>query len=342
MILPLEAISQQLTNRPFVPPKILRNGHAMTILGTLRHRNFSIFNSDNYPGERREFETEADTRVVAYCHWQANRQKSPTVIIIHGLEGSADAKYVLGTASKTFDAGFNVLRYNVRGCGGTAHLTSRLYHSGLTVDLHYVTRELITIDRLPEIFLIGFSMGGNQALKFAGELGATAPAQIRGICAVSPPIDLEYCSRAIARRENWIYEVRFLRSLKKSIQIKDRLFPGVYDLNRLKGIRHLWDWDEAFQPYNGFRDARDYYCQASSLLFIQHIRIPTLIIQAHDDPFIPFNSFNDSRIAANPSVILLETNHGGHVAFCGKKPSHEDRAWAENRSVEFCRILSTD
>jgi predicted alpha/beta-fold hydrolase len=342
MILPFEAISQQFANRRFEPPPILRNGHAMTILGTLRHRHFSILDNGSYPGERREFETEPGTRVVAYCHWQADRQNCPTVMIIHGLEGSADAKYVLGTASKSFNAGFNVLRYNVRGCGGTAHLTSKLYHSGLTVDLHYVIRELITHDRLPEIFLIGFSMGGNQSLKFAGELGESAPAQIRGICAISPPIDLEYCSRAIARPENWIYEMRFLRSLKKNMRLKDRLFPGIYDLDRLKGIRHLWDWDEAFQPYNGFRDALDYYHEASSLLYIPEIRIPTLIIHAQDDPFIPFYPFNDSRISLNPSVILLGTNHGGHVAFCGKKLSDEDRAWAENRAVEFCCMLSTN
>ncbi|MCI0661853.1 MAG: alpha/beta fold hydrolase, partial [Acidobacteria bacterium] len=242
MIQHLEAISRCFAKRPFVAPAPLRNGHAMTILGTLRPRNFSLLNHSDYPGERREFLTENGTRVVAFCHWQAQREQCPAVIIIHGLEGSADAKYVLGTASKALAAGFNVLRYNVRGCGGTDHLTPALYHSGLTIDLHYVTQELIERDRLPGLFLIGFSMGGNQSLKFAGELSENAPGQIRGICAISPPIDLEYCSRAIARPENWIYEIRFLLSLKKTIEKKNRLFPGLYDLNRLRGIRHLWDW----------------------------------------------------------------------------------------------------
>jgi predicted alpha/beta-fold hydrolase len=340
MVLRFQTISRQFIARPFDPPAWLRNGHAMTILGTLRRRSFTILKRDAYPGERREFQTEPGTRVVAYCHWQPERKQCPTVMIVHGLEGSADAKYVLGTAGKAWDAGFNVLRYNVRGCGGTESLTSSLYHSGLTVDLHHVTRELIERDGLPELFLIGFSMGGNQSLKFAGELGGAAPRQIRGVCAISPPIDLEYCSRAIARRENWIYETRFVRSLKKTIRQKDRLFPGIYDLGCLPGIRHLWDWDDAFQTYNGFRDARDYYAHASSLPFIPRIQVPTLILHAQDDPFIPFESFKDPRIAGNPSVLLLATKHGGHVAFCGKKQPDEDRAWAENRAVEFFKYHS--
>ena len=121
---------------------------------------------------------------------------------------------------------------------------------------------------------------------------------------------------------------------------KNRLFPGVYDLSRLKKVRHLWDWDDAFQRYNGFHNARDYYAQASSLQFIPRIRIPTLIIHAHDDPFIPFEPFTDRGISENPSVFLLESRHGGHVAFFGIRQPDEDRSWAENRAVEFCRALT--
>ncbi|MCI0665843.1 MAG: alpha/beta fold hydrolase [Acidobacteria bacterium] len=334
----LETVSQQLRTRPFIPPTGLRNRHIMTIVGSLRPRTFSILN--NSEPERREFRTEPGTRVVAFCHWQPQPRQYPTIIIIHGLEGSSDAKYVLGTSDKALKSGFNVLRLNVRGCGGTAHLSPRLYHSGLTVDLHSLTRELIERDKLPELYLIGFSMGGNQALKFAGELGNDAPRQIRGLSAISPPIDLEACSLAIARIENRIYESQFLSSLKKTMHEKDRLFPGIYDLSRLKNVRHLWDWDDAFQRYNGFHDARDYYAQASSLRFIPRLRIPTLIIHAHDDPFIPFESFADRRISDNPSVFLLESRHGGHVAFFGIRQPDEDRSWAENRAVEFCRALT--
>jgi hypothetical protein len=330
-------VLEEFACRPFIAPPLLRNGHVMTIIGTQRLRRFSILKR---PCERREFQTEPGTRVVAYCHWQAERSRCPTALIIHGLEGSSEGNYVLGAASKAFDAGFNVLRYNVRGCGGTAHLSSKLYHSGMTVDLRYVTRELIERDQLPELFLIGFSMGGNQSLKFAGELGEDAPPELKGVCAISPPIDLESCSRAIARRENWIYEIRFLISLRKTIIEKDRLFPGVYDLSRMREVRHLWDWDEIFQRHNGFDGALDYYSKASSLPFIESIRVPTLIIHAKDDPFIPFEPFTDKRIAENPSVLLVAPKHGGHVAFCGVRQPDEDRAWAENRAVEFCSLLS--
>ena len=333
----IDVIAEKLSSLPFVPAAMLDNRHLMTIVGTKRPRRFSILTQ---PAERREFQTEPDTKVVAYCHWQSDRLSRPTILIVHGLEGSADAGYVLGTASKAFAAGFNVLRYNVRGCGGTLHLSPKLYHSGLTVDLHFVVRELIESDQLPELFLIGFSMGGNQSLKFAGELGDETPKQLRGVCAISPPIDLESCSRAIARPENFIYEIRFIRSLYRTLREKNSHFPGAYDLNKLKGVRHLWDWDDAMQPYNGFRDAVDYYNHASSLPFIPQIRVPTLLIHSEDDPFIPSDPFNDPRLAANSLVRVLLTGRGGHVAFFGQRQPDEDRAWAENRAVEFCRLIT--
>ncbi len=336
----LEALSHRLAGRPFVPPPVMRNGHAMTILGKLRPRSPGIVKDPEYPGVRREFETEPGTRVVAWCHWQNDRLNRPSVMVIHGLEGSAEASYVVGIATKAFAAGFNVLRYNVRGCGGTDHLSPKLYHSGLSVDLHYVVRELIESDGLPEIFLVGISMGGNQSLKFAGELADSAPRQLRGICAISPPISLEPCSYALMQPKNRLYEAMFLRSLRKTMRRKDQLFPGLYDLSRLDRIRHLWEWDDIYQPYNGFRDARDYYAKASSLPFIPGIRVPTLIIHAQDDPFIPIEPFRDPRVVANPSVLMIECPHGGHVAFCGVRQPDEDRAWAENRAVEFCLLLT--
>jgi uncharacterized protein len=332
-----QTFAARVAARPFVPPPALRNAHAMTIFGSKRPRRFPVL---NHAPERRAFKTEPHTTVVAYCHWQPERQTRPTVLVIHGLEGSADAAYVLGTASKAFAAGFNVLRFNVRNCGGTLHLTPTLYHSGLTTDLHHVTRELIEGDGLPQLFLIGFSMGGNQSLKFAGELGEDAPSQLRGIVAISPPIDLEQCSRAIMRRENLIYELRFLLSLRRTLRAKNKHFPDAFDLTRLRGVRHLWDWDEAFQHHNGFAGARGYYQHASSLPYLPHLRVPTAIITAQDDPFIPYVSFTDERLRDNPHIHLVSPRYGGHVAFCGQRQPDEDRAWAENRAVEFCQLLA--
>jgi predicted alpha/beta-fold hydrolase len=282
--------------------------------------------------------------VVAYTHTHLadGWTRRPVVLIIHGLEGSADSSYARGTAIKAYRAGFNVIRYNVRNCGGTDGLTPTLYHSGLTIDLHHVIRELIEADGVERLFIVGFSMGGNQSLKLAGELGEQAPRQLKGVCAVSPPIDLASCSKAIREPRNWIYEQRFVRSLARRMREKDRLFPGRYDLRELDGIRHLWDWDDRFQPYNGFCDARDYYEKASSISYLPSIKVPTLIIHAEDDPFIPVAPFGDERLRENPQIRLLLTRHGGHVAFCGVRQADEDRAWAENRAVEFFKRLARD
>ena len=336
--------------RPFRAPWGLRNGHAMTILGTLRPRNFSLLNQPEHTVHtvRREFATEPGTRVVAIAHrlkqdnGPEQKPDRPLVLIVHGLEGSANSSYMLGTAIKAWQAGFDILRLNVRGCGGTSHLSPKLYHSGLTIDLDHVIRELIEVDRVRRIFLIGFSMGANQSLKLAGEYGATPPPELRGVCAISPPIDLESCSRSIREPGNRIYEARFIRSLARTMREKDRLFPGRYDLSLLDGIRHLWDWDDNFQPYNGFRDARDYYARASSIGYLGAISLPTLIIHAKDDPFIPFEPFTDRRLVGNSRIELIAPAHGGHVAFCGIGQADEDRAWAENRAVEFCRRLAND
>lgn len=329
--------------RPFRPAWGLGNGHAMTILGSLRPRDLSSLARVSRM-ERRQFATEPGTHVVGYVHTGMSGRigSRPLVLIVHGLEGSADSSYAMGTAIKAFAAGFDVLRYNVRNCGGTDGLTPTLYHSGLTVDLHHVIRELIEVDGVEHLFIVGFSMGGNQSLKLAGELGEEHPRQLKGVCAISPPIDLASCSAAIRERRNWIYEQRFVRSLARRMREKDRLFPGVYDLQGLDQIRHLWDWDDRFQPHNGFRDAREYYAKASSISFLPAIRVPTLIIHAEDDPFIPLDPFLDQGLDANPQIGLILTRHGGHVAFCGIGQPDEDRAWAENRAIEFFRRLAGD
>ena len=191
----LKQVSQH-RQHPFSAPRAW-NGHLMTLYASLKPVRWRI---GRFPVERRELEIDSSVRVVAYCHWQDNRIEHRTVIIVHGLEGSADARYVIGTAEKAWDRGLNVIRYNVRSCGGTERLSSTLYHSGLTSDLRVLVTRLREDDGFNSLFLVGFSMGGNQVLKLAGELGTDGPSLIRGICAISPAIDLEASSVAIARR----------------------------------------------------------------------------------------------------------------------------------------------
>jgi uncharacterized protein len=318
---------------PFSPPSFLRNGHAMTIFAALYQRRFDLPSPQS-----RNFQTEPETTIQTLCHWQPQPRAHRTVILVHGLEGAADRHYMLGTAQKAWHAGCNVVRMNVRNCGGTEHLTPTLYHSGLTSDLRFVLMELIAKDQLPEICLIGFSMGGNHSLKLAGELGNEAPPQLKGVCAISPPIDLELCSRAIRETRNFIYDRRFLKSLKARMQIKHQHYPGIVDLQKLARARSLWDFDEIVTaPHFGFRDARDYYAQASSGPYLKKIRVPTLIIHAQDDPFIPFTPF--AQLPPLEFVRLLATQHGGHVGFWQPRINGNDNYWAEQTAVDFCAVL---
>ncbi|HSQ22935.1 MAG TPA: alpha/beta fold hydrolase [Pyrinomonadaceae bacterium] len=247
---------------------------------------------------------------------------------------------MVSTADKAFRAGFNVVRVNVRNCGGTEHLSPSLYHGGLTHDARVVIEELIHTDHLPRLFVAGFSLGGNMVLKLAGEYGENPPDEVLGICAISPSVDLRASTLHMAQRRNWIYHQDFLRRLKNRIRRKRKLFPDLYDTSGLSNIRSIEEFDDRFvAPAFGFADARDYYAKASSLPLIRHIRVPTLIIHAEDDPFIPFAPLRDPSLAANPYVLLIAPERGGHVAFLSANPG-EDRFWAENRLVDFCRMLA--
>lgn len=337
----LRTVARRLLQQPFDPPRPLRNGHSMTIFTSIWPRRFELH---EWPHETRTFQTEPETQVVAYCHWQPQRHSHPTLILVHGLEGHADRGYMLGTAEKALRTGFNVIRQNVRNCGDTEHLTPTLYHSGLTCDLRALVRELIERDGLRDIFIIGFSMGGNQALKLAGELGEDAPPELRGIVAISPAIDLAACCEAISRPQCRIYEERFLRSLKVRMRRKAQLFPGIFDPDRIDRVRSLREFDDLVTgPFWGFGDSRGYYAQASSRPLLRHVRVPSLLITAQDDPFIPYAPFTDPEIAGNKNLLLLAPRHGGHVGFFARRrssDSYEDHYWAEARAVEFCRLVA--
>jgi predicted alpha/beta-fold hydrolase len=280
--------------------------------------------------------------VLVRCRWQAERRSAPTLLLVHGLEGSSESRYMLGTADKAARAGFNVLRMNLRTCGGTLHLTQTLYHSGLSQDVRAVVEELSGRDGLAEIYLAGFSLGGNQALKLAGEQGGEVPPSLRGVAAVSPSIDLAACADAIKWRSNWIYNRQFLRSLKQRLREAAAHYPEIYRADAADLVGSIREFDSIVTaPHGGFRDADDYYARSSSLQFIPSIRTPTLVVQAQDDPFVPFESFRHPSLAANPHLLLLAPEQGGHVGFLSgdEAAAGEDRFWAENRVVEFCLLL---
>lgn len=336
----------------YVPIPWLANGHAMTIYTWARPRRFPRLPQ----AEERIFQAAPDARLLAKCHWQPARRNHPTLLLFHGLEGSADAHYMRGIADKAFAAGFNVVRLNQRNCGGTDHLSVGVYNSGLTSDPAAVLRELIEEDGLRSIAVAGYSLGGNLALKLAGEFGDAPPPQVTAFAAVSPTLDLTACIDALERPENWLYHQNFLVSLKRRIRRKARLYPTHYAGKPLKHVRSVRQFDDVYTaPMSGYRDAADYYYRASSLRVAAAIRVPTLIITAEDDPFIPVAPFRDPAVSANPSIRLIVTPHGGHCGFVsrsrwagaakeagGNGDGHghangSDAYWAEHMIVGFAR-----
>jgi uncharacterized protein len=331
-----DRILEHLARIPFVPPPKLRNAHAQTVAGTLIPRRFKLGTEPRY------FDTVPGVRVLAHCSWQMERERQPTLVLLHGMEGSTESRYMLGTAEKALAAGFNAVRVNTRNCGGTEHLTSTLYHAGLTEDLRHIVSELGERDGLGEIYLAGFSLGGNVVLKLAGEYASEPPRQLKGVVAVSPSIDLNASANAIELRSNSIYNMRFIWSLKARMRRKARLFPEHYDAAMLRGVGSIREFDDVYTaPHSGFGNVADYYERASSLQFIKRITIPTLIIHAQDDPFIPFAAFRHSDIEDNPNVALLAPERGGHVGFVSADREGEERFWAEVMAIEFVKLLSS-
>lgn len=284
----------------------------------------------------RYFDVAHDARVLAHCHWQREPWRHPTIIALHGLNGSSDAHYMLGVATKAFARGMNVVRLNQRNCGGTEHLSAGLFHSGLTADAAYLIEELTAIDGLDSIALAGYSLGGNLALKLAGEYGARPPRVLKAVVAVSPILEIGECVRALERPENVLYEWNFVRDLKKRMRRKDMFRPGLFDLSRLKRIRTVRDFDEVYTaPHFGFANAEDYYHRASAMRVVDRIRLPALILAAADDPFVPPGPFADPKVTGNPCLTVEVSAHGGHCGFVGVPDGEDDGYWAEHRIVEF-------
>jgi uncharacterized protein len=324
------------TRNPFRPHPLFSGGHAQTLVAYAWPRGLNVETND----EKRLFHTASDAQVLAYCRWQTDRKDHPTIVIWHGMEGSTESRYMLAMANKGFAAGFNVIRVNVRNCGGTEHLTPTLYHGGLTEDLRAVFDELINQDGLSRLVLVGFSLGGNMVLKLAAEYGSEYPEQLLAICAVSPSVDLGASTNEMQRRGNWIYQQSFLRRLHQRMRLKKDLFPDLYDISELHLANTIREFDERFTSRaSGFEGADDYYHRASSIRQIHKIEVPTLIIHAEDDPFIPFAPLRANTISDNPNILLIATKHGGHVAFLARADGqNEDRFWAENRVIDFCKL----
>ncbi|HEV2733019.1 MAG TPA: alpha/beta fold hydrolase [Terriglobales bacterium] len=325
-------MSSQTDNKAFQPRRGFRGGHLQTLGSFFLPRKIIL-----PPAEERLVEVEPGIKILCHCHWQQDRSKALTVIVIHGLEGSSESQYMLGIARKGLAAGRNVVRMNQRNCGGTEDVAPVLYHSGLSRDVAAVAQSLIGRDRISRFALVGFSMGGNLVLKLAGEWGSQGPRQFRAVAAVCPAMDLAASADALHLSSNRLYEYYFVWKLRRRLRAKARLFPDAFDVSRLRGVMTLRDFDDKITAhYCGFTGAVDYYDRAAAANVLDRITVPTFILHARNDPFIRILPETRQKILANPNITFIETDDGGHCSFL-TNPDGDDGRWAEQQVLEFLR-----
>jgi predicted alpha/beta-fold hydrolase len=231
-------------------------------------------------------------------------------------------------------AGWDVVAWNCRGCSGESNRLLRSYHSGATEDLAAVVEHVLRDGRYRRVALIGFSLGGNIALKYAGDLGAAIDARVDRAVAFSVPCDLASSSQALESWANRIYMGRFMVNLRTKIRAKMRLFPGELDDAGLDAMRTFREFDGAYTaPLHGYRDAEDYWARASSKPVLDRITIPALLVNAWNDPFLPPECFPVEAARASEHFYFEAPRQGGHIGFSSFNARGE--YWSETRAVEF-------
>lgn len=258
---------------------------------------------------------------------------STCVVLLHGLEGSIHSRYMLGMAHELYREGKDIIALNHRGCGGQDNLQPSSYHSGFTQDLSQLLASLE--NRYEKVWLIGFSLGGNIALKYV--LDEDFPSQLSGVIAISAPIDLAGSSARLDTTQNWIYEQRFLRSLKRKAAQKKAQHPtSDFNLEAVHAASTIQAFDDAYTArINGFKDARDYYQQCSTYKTLKEINLPTLLINAQNDSFLSPNCFPQ----AEKSLHVLRPRFGGHVGFA-RDHLMRKQFWHEVKAKEFIKTFT--
>lgn len=313
---------------PFVtsdydPPWPFRNGHVQTIYAGLFRRVDAV----HY--ERERIDTpDGDFLDLDWARIGSDR----LAILSHGLEGSTQSGYMLGMTRALQRRGWDVLAWNYRGCSGEVNRLPRSYHSGATDDLGTLISTAVPEYR--HAALIGFSLGGNLTLKYLGENGSDLDGRIRSAVAISAPCDLAAGADHMARPSNAAYMQRFMGSLRQKVLEKAAAHPGVIDTAGIERMRSFHEFDERYTaPLHGFADAEDYWRRCSSIHFISDIAVPTLIVNAIDDPLLPESCYPVELARDHPYVHLCTPHFGGHLGFVAQDRGSE--YWSERRAAEF-------
>jgi uncharacterized protein len=322
--------------RTYSPAWWLPGPHARTIWGRFFRRTPPL------PTRVERWDTE-DGDFVDLVRLDAPRG-SPHVVLLHGLEGTARSHYARGLFLEAARRGWAAELLLFRGCGGELNRARRFYHSGETGDVAAVAQRLLAADVDAPFVFAGVSLGGNVLLKWLGEMGESIHRRVLAAAAVSVPFDLARASRHIDRGFSRVYQRHFLRSLRRKALAKLDRYPDLASRDRVESARTLYDFDDVLTaPVHGFVNADDYYARSSSIGFLSRIRVPTLLLSAGDDPFLPRDVLNQVRgvVAANSQIELEFPAKGGHVGFVSGQNPLRPFYYAEWRIAQFFeRILS--
>lgn len=309
---------------PYKPPLLIRGAH----LETLYPHFFRRVKSANY--ESLIIDTPDDDFLEAESYHNGGQA---LIILSHGLEGSSRRDYMLGMVNIFLENDYDVLTWNYRGCGEKLNRQPRLYHSGATDDLDTMVNyaKLLGYEK---IALIGFSLGGNLTLKYCGEQGEKIAPEIKAAMAISVPLDLDAGCTQLTRPGNFLYSYRFVSKLKKKVKLKQAQYPELIDLTGISDIKDLRTFDDRYTaPFHGFSSAEDYYAKCSSKQFLKDIKVPTLILNAKNDPFLPEECYLKPGEINNEHIKFEAPNHGGHVGFTWF--SSNGTYWSEIRAYDF-------
>lgn len=315
-----------LIDDSYRPSLFLKNGHFSTIFPYVVRKNLS------FPHSLRERWTTPDDDFIDLDFYKANHKR--IALLLHGLEGSSQSQYMRATSHELATNGWDVCALNHRSCSGQMNRRPQMYHSGFTMDINFVVNRLTAI--YDYIVIVGFSMGGNMAMKYVGDGHYTLPQQLKSIVAVSVPIELASSSIELSKWKNKIFTKQFLITLMQKMTIKAELFPELLKRENIKKVYNLIDFDNYFTaPLHGFIDGQDYYKRASSKQFLRTITIPTTLINALNDPFLSPECMPFEEALDNSFFNFFPIKHGGHVGFgkMGKSPY-----WIEKKISEILMV----
>jgi uncharacterized protein len=306
-------------------PIWLPEGHSQTIFPSIFRKVEGI----NYVRERINT-PDGDFLDVDFskCNSPTHSITKSLIILSHGLEGDTSRQYITGMVKNFNENGLDCLAWNFRSCSGEMNQTKRFYHSGATDDLETIVKYSLS-KGYQKIYLAGFSLGGNLTLKYLGEKGQNLYPEIQKAVTFSVPLHLSSSGKTIG----WLYTKRFNKSLIKKILEKSKRFPDFQiDTSNIAKIKTLQDFDDAYtSQLHGFIDAEDYYERNSSLYFLDKISIPTLIINAKNDPFLSKECFPFEKIKSMEKIYFQAPEMGGH---CGFYPDdYQGVLWSERRAL---------